>query len=143
MNINEAGLNLIKTFEKCRLVVYNDGYGYNTVGYGHKTSLPVGSRITATEAENLLKTDLKRYEECVNNAVKVNLNDNQFSALVCFTFNCGQGAFLGSKLLKLLNSGDFKGAESQFSRWNRVKGKISRGLTQRRSAELALFLSEV
>lgn len=141
MEINQDGLNLILSFEKCKLVVYKDQAGYRTVGVGHRTTLPVGATITSAEAQNLLKGDLERFERCVNNGVKVDVTSNQFSALVAFSYNVGDGAFLGSRLLKILNSGDTDGAAEQFARWDRAGGKVSLGLSRRRAAELRLFRS--
>lgn len=67
------------------------------------------------------------------------LTDNQFSALVCFCFNVGVGAFEDSTLLELLNQGDFIGASNQFAQWNKVNGEPWLDLTRRRLAEQALF----
>jgi len=68
------------------------------------------------------------------------VNDNEFSALLSFTFNLGIGNLRSSTLLKLLNAGDRAGAADQFPRWNRAGGRELLGLTRRRAAERALFL---
>lgn len=70
------------------------------------------------------------------------LTDEEESALVDLVFNIGNGNFLHSTLLKLLNSGDYAGAAEQFSRWDKAGGRVLAGLTKRRAAEAALFTSK-
>lgn len=147
MQTNEAGVALIKEFEGLRLDAYPDpahGWAVPTIGYGHTDAAGApkvvrGMRITADEADAILRRDLGQYERAVAEAVKVNLSANQFSALVSFTFNLGPGNLRSSTLLKKLNAGDYAGAAAQFDRWNRAGGKVLAGLTRRRAAERALF----
>jgi hypothetical protein len=94
--------------------------------------------ITEDEAEKLLQKDLVRFEDSVNTLVKAPLTQGQYDALVSFAFNCGTSAFAESTLLRLLNSGDHKGAAEQFKRWT---NKGLAGLIRRRKAEETLFLS--
>ncbi len=148
--INARGLSLLKDAEGLRLNGYIDDVGVPTIGWGHTgPGVQVGQTITTAEAEQLLKNDLKHFEEVVSRNVKVPLNSNQFSALVSFTFNVGEGGagadgFSNSTLLRKLNSGDYAGAANEFSRWNKgeVNGQIVElaGLTTRRANERALFL---
>lgn len=139
--INSEGLKLLTTFEGCKLKAYDDGGGVWTIGYGHTKTAKKGMTITQSQAEELLQTDLNKFESFVEDAVQASIDDDQFSALVCFCFNVGPGqaGFGGSTLLKLLNQGDFQGAANQFPRWNKVQGKPWLGLTRRRLAEQALF----
>jgi hypothetical protein len=83
--------------------------------------------------------NLQKFEEVVSNLVKVELNSNQFSALVSFVYNIGPSAFKESTLLRLLNSGDVEGAANQFKRWNKSGSKVLEGLVKRRNAEEKLF----
>ncbi|HEY9751327.1 MAG TPA: glycoside hydrolase family protein [Coleofasciculaceae cyanobacterium] len=142
--INSEGFKLLTTFEGCKLKAYDDGGGVWTIGYGHTKGVVKGMTITQAEAEQFLQEDLERFESYVEAAVQVNVNPDQFSALVCFCFNVGPGSegFGGSTLLKKLNAGNFAGAVGQFPRWNKVDGKPLLGLTRRRLAEQALFLSK-
>ncbi|MGB8690458.1 MAG: glycoside hydrolase family protein [Microcoleus sp.] len=144
-HINQEGFKLLTTFEGCELTAYDDGGGVLTIGYGHTgDDVFPGMTISQTQAEELLSGDLEKFESYVEEAVKVQLNDNQFSALVCFCFNVGPGTggFGGSTLLKLLNNGDDRGAANQFPVWNKVNGEPWIGLTRRRLAEQALFLGK-
>jgi lysozyme len=142
-HINGEGFKLLTAFEGCELTAYDDGGGVCTIGYGH-TGDDVYPELTIsqTEAEKLLSGDLEKFESYVEDAVEVQLNDNQFSALVCFCFNVGPGGFGGSTLLRLLNNGNYQGAANQFPRWNKVNGEPWLGLTRRRLAERALFLGK-
>jgi GH24 family phage-related lysozyme (muramidase) len=143
--INGEGFKLLTTFEGCELTAYDDGGGVWTIGYGHTgDDVYPGLTISQTQAEELLRIDLEKFESFVEDAVEAQLNDSQFSALVCFCFNVGPGTdgFGGSTLLKLLNEGDYQGAANQFLRWNKVNGEPWLGLTRRRLAEQALFLGK-
>lgn len=141
----EAGLALIKSFEGLRLEKYKDAVGKWTIGYGHLI-LPNESfshAISEADADALLRHDLEMTESGVHKLVTVDLNQNQFDALVAFTFNLGAGNLQTSTLLKLLNQGEYAQAADQFLRWNKAGGKVLAGLTRRREAERALFLKAV
>ncbi|MBD2023395.1 lysozyme, partial [Leptolyngbya sp. FACHB-711] len=116
--INSKGLRLLKSFEGLRLEAYLDAVGVWTIGYGTTSGVFPGQRITEAQAEEFLRRDLRRFEAAVTDLVTVPLNDDQFSALVSFTYNVGEGAFGGSTLLRLLNQRDYRGAAEQFQRWN-------------------------
>jgi lysozyme len=143
-HINDVGLKLLTTFEGCELEAYDDGVGIPTIGYGHTAGVVYGMTITQAEAEEFLRQDLEEFESYVTDLVEVDLNADQFSALVCFCYNTGPGeeGFGGSTLLRLLNGGDFEGPENQFLRWNKGGGEPMLGLTRRRLAERSLFRSE-
>lgn len=142
MKISLNGLNLIKEFEGLELKAYKDSVGVVTIGYGSTgPHVSMGMTITKEQAEQLLKKDLERFEKGVPTLVKVPLNQNQFDALVSFSFNLGLGNLKSSTLLKKLNAKDYQGAANEILRWNRAGGKVLNGLTRRRIAERDLFLS--
>ncbi|MCQ4169737.1 MAG: lysozyme [Hafnia sp.] len=146
MQISENGINLIKQFEGCKLTAYQDIANVWTIGYGWTQQVdgkPVtaGMTITQQKANDLLKQGVVQYEDGVNSLVKVQLNQNQFDALVDFAYNLGVNALKGSTLLKKLNAGDYAGAANEFTKWNKAGGKELAGLTRRREAEKSLFLS--
>ena len=141
--INDAGLTLIKQFEGLRLDSYICPAGVWTVGFGSTGEhVYPGQTITEKEAEELLRKDLWRFEDCVSCSVKVPLNDNEYAALVSFTFNVGCGAFQESTLLQRLNGGEPKGRvfSEELPRWNKGGGGVLEGLTRRRAAEVELAL---
>jgi lysozyme len=141
MKINKAGIALIKQFEGFRATAYKCPADVLTIGYGFTKGVKQGDKMTLAFAEGRLIKELEEYEACVDKAVKVNITANQFSALVCFVFNIGCGAFTKSTLLKKLNAGDKAGASLEFLRWNKAGGKVLAGLTKRRNAEMQLFNS--
>lgn len=141
MQISQAGLDLIKSFEGFEPEAYLCPAGIWTIGYGHTGNVEEGQTITEEEAEELLRQDVTFAEDAVTDYVEGDLTQGQFDALVCFVFNIGVGAFRESTLLRLLNQGDSEGAAEQFLRWNKAGGKVLAGLTRRREAERELFLS--
>lgn len=143
MQTGREGIELIKGFEGLRLSKYQDVVGKWTIGYGHlilpSESFP--NPLTEKQAEDLLRKDLATSEAGVARLVKVKLSQQQFDALVSFTFNLGAGNLQSSTLLKKLNAGDYSGAAEELLRWNKAGGKEVAGLTRRRAAERKLFLS--
>ena len=139
--INERGLRLIESFETLQLTPYDDGYGFRTVGWGHKM-LPLDPYHTLTpeESDSLLYLDLRVAEDGIAPYLTGELNDNQYAALISLVFNCGVRAIGKSTLLRMINAGDPKAAANQFLIWNKVGNVESRGLTRRRQAERELFL---
>ena len=144
MKLGPAGLALLKRFEGLELRPYKDTGGVDTVGYGHTAIAAelakVGLVLTEAQAEYLLRLDVADAEEAVN-GLGLALTQNQFDALVCFTFNVGAAALRKSTLLRKLRAGDAKGAAAEFGRWTLCEKKVLPGLVRRRAAEKALFLS--
>ncbi|WP_373963987.1 lysozyme [Kosakonia sacchari] len=146
MRISNRGIALIKQFEGMRLTAYQDSVGVWTIGYGWTRPVdgkPIRAGMTIKEdtAERLLRTGLVGYESDVSKLVKVKLTQGQFDALVSFAYNLGTRALSTSTLLKKLNAGDYLGAADEFLCWNKAGGQVLAGLTRRREAESALFLS--
>lgn len=137
--INAAGLALIKEYEGLKLHAYLDGAGVITIGYGHTAGVKIGDVCSQQDADNWLAQDLNGAEGAVSRLVKVVLTDNQFSALVSFTFNMGAGRLAGSTLLKKLNGGNYRAVPRELAKWCNVDGHASAGLARRRAAEGALW----
>jgi lysozyme len=135
-----TGLSLTEGFEGCKLTAYRDQVGVLTIGYGH-TGADVTPDLTITEdqAQQLLAQDVSGASDCVNRVVTVEVNQNQFDALVDFVFNLGAGAFTGSTLLRDINAGDFASAAAQLLKWDHAGGVVVPGLLRRRQAEADLF----
>ncbi|CAK1255033.1 glycoside hydrolase family protein [Fructobacillus cardui] len=150
MNISQNGLNLIETFEGYRELAYYDTAGVLTIGYGHTNNTasasqyPVyeGETMTRDLANKILLTDVSNYVTDVNNAVTVQINQNQFDALVSFTYNLGVGTLYSSDLLTYVNEGNFGAAAQQFLLYVHSNGRVLPGLVNRRTQERALFLSD-
>ena len=146
MHISPSGIDLICNFEGKRLTAYDDGVGVWTIGFG-TTVYPNGIKVmkgdtcTEAQAKTYMAHDLKKFEATVNKAVTVQLNQNQFDALVSLAYNIGTNAFSKSTLVKKLNANDIRGAADQFDVWVNAGGKRMQGLVNRRAKEKALFLS--
>ncbi len=135
--INAAGLALLKSFEKCVLTAYKDQGGVWTVGYGHTgPEVTEGLQWTKEQAEYQLDVDLNRFYQ-IDHYVSENVNDNQYSALICLCFNVGLKAVKLSKTLRLINEGE--SPDQEWKGFNKVNGVISQGLINRRKYELKLF----
>lgn len=144
MRISNKGIRLIKFFEGCKLAAYPDpasGGKPWTIGYGHTHKVKRGDTITQPQAEQFLYEDLETVCSTIEKSVKAKINQTQFDALCSFIFDVGASNFINSTLLKKLNAGDINGAGDELIRWNRAAGKVIPGLTKRREAERALFLS--
>ena len=91
-SVSITGLVLIKNFEGLRLTAYKCPAGVPTIGYGHTKNVKMGDVITLDQANLYLLQDLKGSIFCVNEYDKIyNFTQNEFDALVSFTFNCGKG----------------------------------------------------
>ncbi len=158
MQMSENGLELLQQWEGFKLQVYKDSAGLPTIGVGHlitKSELSSGKIVidgvpvkyagglTDQQALDLLAQDVKPAEKAVNNGVKVPLNQNQFDALVSFTFNVGVGAFQSSTLLKVLNQQQYDEVPAQLRRWTRAGGQVVQGLVNRRQNEINLWNAPV
>jgi lysozyme len=144
MKTGKAGIELINSFEKCILEAYKCPAKVFTIGYGHTGFVdgkPItdGMKITETKAIELRTKDLEKFEKSVSSLVTVKLNQNQFDALVSFSYNVGVGNLKSSTLLKKLNKGDYIGASKEFIKWNKGGGMVLPGLIRRRKAETELF----
>lgn len=139
MKISETGIALIKRFEGCKLNAYLCPAGVLTIGYGHTGEVKQGMVWTQQQADDALARDLQSFESAVSACVTVPITQSQFDALVSFAFNCGVGALRKSTLLRLLNAGDYVGAEKQFARWISKGTAAEKGLRRRRKAEALLF----
>ena len=132
MDISQEGLSLIKKFEGCELEAYRCAANVLTIGYGSTKGVKEGDTITQEEADNLLLHEMNEYEGYINDMVEVDLEQNQFDAMVSWVFNLGPANLKASTLLKVLNSKDYDGVPMQIKRWNKAAGQVKQGLIRRR-----------
>ncbi len=136
LKTGQAGLDLIKQFEGCRLTAYRCPAGVWTIGYGHTAGVAAGQRITQEEADRLLVSDAEKYEKKVNKYHdRYTWRQNEFDALVSFAFNVGS-------IDQLTANGTRSRAviAEKIMAYNKAAGKPLAGLTKRRQAEQNLFL---
>lgn len=135
MKISTTGLNLIKSFEGCRLTAYKCPAGVWTIGYGHTGNVKSGQKITQAKADAYLKSDLAKFEKHVASYdKKYKWTQNEFDALVSFAYNVGSITQLtanGTRTKKQISE--------KILAYDKAAGKTLAGLTRRRQAEKALF----
>jgi lysozyme len=154
MRISQRGKELLAEWEGVELKVYKDSAGLPTIGVGHLLArdeltsgkISIGGEavkyangLTRQQALDLLDQDLDKFEDIVNTSVKVDLVQNQFDALVAFSFNVGANAFKSSTLLKILNQGEYGEVPNQLRRWVFAAGQKVQGLANRREKEVGLW----
>jgi GH24 family phage-related lysozyme (muramidase) len=153
--LSDKGINLLKSIEKLRTKPYDDQTGNEiktwvegaTVGYGHLIAKVEWEKykngITESQAFMLFKSDLAPFEKKIKSLVKVPLSQNQFDALVMLAFNIGESAFSSSSILKLVNDPSSKTPCSSLKKawmaWNKLRGKVMKGLENRRRAEWNIY----
>jgi lysozyme len=145
-DINQAGLDLIKTFEGCKLDAYQDVRGIWTIGYGHIRGVGPGMHVSPQEAEAMLHDDVQGAVGAINNCLGgTPATANQFSAMVSLCFNIGSGNFRQSSVLRDHLGGNTQAAADAFLLWNKatINGVLTpvQGLTNRRTAERQLYLT--
>ena len=151
-NLSDKGLDVLKQVEGFKSKAYKDVAGKWTIAYGHLIvpgdGVVIGEIIDEYKATSLLRNDVAAAVSAVNALVTNNkINQNQFDALVLFTYNVGRGALQSSTLLKLLNGNVMDLVPNEFGKWNKIrneKGELvaSNGLTNRRRVEKDLFVSK-
>jgi lysozyme len=161
--ISMDGLKTLIASESSESHIYTDTAGFKTVGVGHKLLpdelssgkiyisidkvIDIRKPLTESEISDLLKHDLRRFEQAVNELVKTPISQGQFDALVHFSFNVGISAFKNSTLLKRVNEGRFDEVPDQIRRWNKItvtvngqpEKRISKGLANRREVECDIW----
>ena len=141
MRVSQAGIDLIKNYESLRLDAHDvEGKGKLTIGYGHFDDPEVteGMIITEDQADAYLREDLRTHEDLVNRAVKVPLTQNQFDALVSFSFNTGAPA--SDSVYREINNGNFDKAMIELAGWRNLGTQFYGGIKKRRNDEIELFM---
>lgn len=141
MEANTRGLELIKSLEGCKLKAYKlKGETNYTIGYGHSDkTIKADMVITQSRADELLREDLKKFEKYVEKNTKFNLNENQFSALVSYTYNRG---YKGFKEL-MSNSKTVSNLSDNIVKYWGSNKNYKEALIKRRKKEQALFNTPV
>lgn len=141
--LGDRGANLIKSFERLRLIAYmptpNDR---PTIGYGSTHNVSMGMVITPAEAETRFNTDTYEAVQYVRHTIQVPLTASMFDALVSLAFNIGVVIAQGSTIRTALLVGDYYAACQGFFLWRKQAGKDLLGLARRRVKEMELFLAD-
>ena len=139
--LSDAGRASLIAHEAVRTEAYLDPIGIPTICVGHIHGVYLGQKRTLKECEALLDQDATYAGRAIARCTKVDLTQEQYDALVSFTFNVGGAAYCNSTLARKLNANDCWGAAAQFDRWAYAGGKHLRGLAVRRADERRRFES--
>ena len=145
MQINEEGKKLIKRFEGCKLKAYKCPAGVFTIGYGSTfyedgTKVKEGDVITQERADELFDVIISDFVRMTDALVKSDVTENNFSALVSFTFNVGTGNLSKSTLLRKVNANPKDPSiRAEFMKWTKANNVVLKGLVRRREAEAKLY----
>lgn len=153
MKTSEAGFDMIKDFEGYTPYAEWD-YSQWTYGYGSRAEYE-GQYISESDAAQLLTDIMYKYENSVNAFAKeysINFNQNQFDALVSFTYNLGEyywkiSTYENSSIKRILMDMPTKGYDKNemvktFCLYCHAGGEFLQGLYNRRAREGALFCFE-
>lgn len=149
MKLNNKGIELMHKFEGCKLSSYLCPAKVWTIGYGN-TFYEDGSKVQPNQHISQKRADQlfqniseKQFAEPIRKLLKVQLNENQFSALVCFAYNVGVANLCKSTLLKKVNKNpNDLTIREEFLKWNKAGGRVLNGLTKRRIAEANLYFTK-
>lgn len=133
MKTSKPVLEKIAEFEGIRLTAYKCPAGVWTIGAGHTEGVYEGMTITHEQAMGFLEYDIRKSEQAVT-ALNMPFTQNQFDALVSFTFNCGAG-----NLRKLCLGRSNAQIADAIPLYNKGGGKVLAGLVKRRAWERGLF----
>lgn len=143
MKVSKTCVVALKGFEGLRLEAYRCSAGMWTIGYGHTTGVKQGQRISESQAETLLEGDLLKFEKAVD-SLGLRFSQEQFDAVVSFSFNLGIEALKKSTLLKKIRINPQDNTiRSEFMRWVYATGKVLPGLVKRREWEAKRYFGEV
>lgn len=137
---------LCKRFEGLYLTSYLCPAGVPTIGYG-ATYYQDGRRVTLSDppitrvqAEELLTWMIRtKYLPAVLRLCPRLKDPRRLAALIDFTYNLGAGNLQVSTLRKRVNAGDWGAVPDELRKWNKAGGRVLRGLTRRRDAEIVLI----
>lgn len=141
--ITAVVVSLVGGWEGYRSSAYYDPVGIPTICFGETRGVKIGMTKTRAECEGMFTERLIEHEKgmvgCLSNPAAI--PDKTYGAFLSFTYNVGIGAFCKSTLAKKANAGDLRGACDQLLRWTRARGRVLRGLENRRKAERELCLA--
>ena len=142
MKTSNKGIDLIKKHEGFRPKAYRCSANVLTIGFGHTLNVKSTDVIDKAQAEAFLRQDVEFAEKEVNKH-NLNINQNQFDALVSFVFNIGVGNFARSTLLRKIKSNpNDQAIREEFERWIYAGGKVLPGLVRRRKEEADLYFTK-
>ena len=152
MEVSNSGILLIKKWEGYFKDAYPDPASLDgkpiTCGYGSTRKLDgnsfvIGDKLSEIEASELLRIQIKDYEEFVDDNVTSKLTQNQRDAVISFVYNVKRKSFLNSTLLKKINNNPWDlDIAAEFIKFKNASGKPFRGLLLRRLDEARMYFTK-
>lgn len=136
-------LDLIKKYEGFSSQAYKCPAGVWTVGWGHTgRDINKDTILLREEAELMLQKDVANLQEQILFLLDDKPSMNELDALTSLCYNIGVGAFKKSRLLKRINlkeNGEL--ISKEWIEFNKVNGKVVKGLLRRRAEEICLYFT--
>jgi lysozyme len=144
MNLSPRGAELIAEFEGFSSAPYRDPVGVWTQGFGSTKGVgPNSPPVTRQQALDRMMREVDQTYGAAVNALNLPLNQNQFDALTSFVYNVGPGGIAPSTNVgRALRAGNYQAAADGLLAWDHAGSQRLPGLTRRRQAERALFMSK-
>lgn len=121
-------------------MAYKCPTGHWTIGFGHARNVHEGDIVTRREAYDLLDRDLQRTQEELATLIHIDINENQFIALMSFVYNFGLTKCRTYRLFGMINRGEWENVRTWWPKYCNPKDrKVTKGLRDRRMRELELF----
>lgn len=133
-------MTLVAGWEGLYTHAYRDPIGVVTVCYGITNAdmkVKMGDRYSKEECKEFLEKALPRYDAQVRKCIpKIDeFPPHRHAALVSFTYNVGQGNLCKSSVARHLNAGRVKQGCDALLLYNKAKGRVLKGLVNRRAQE--------
>lgn len=135
-------LAAVAVYEGLSLTEYPDIGGVPTICYGETKGVKPGDVATKEQCDEKLSARLVEFNEGISSCVNAELPDTRRAAFLSLAYNVGIGAFCNSTVVRKINAGDVYGACDAILMWDKVKGRVVRGLTVRRQKERELCLKD-
>lgn len=149
MKLHPRAIALLHEFEGCRLKAYmptpqdRPTIGWGMTFYPDGRAVKMGDTITQAQADSDFAIIIGRFADKVADLIGNTVTTpTEMGAMVALAYNIGLAGFARSSVLRLHKAGDKAGAARAFGLWNKQAGRVLNGLTRRRAAEAALYLSE-
>lgn len=121
-------------------MAYKCPTGHWTIGFGHARNVHEGDIVTRREAYELLDRDLQRTQEELVTLIHIDINENQFIALMSFVYNFGLTKCRTYRLFGMINRGEWENVRTWWPKYCNPKDPtVTKGLRDRRMRELELF----
>jgi lysozyme len=132
------------SWEGRRYVAYQDVGGVWTICDGITKGVKKGDKATDVQCDAMILEEILTHEgrmlACAPELLTV--PDKTYVAINDWAFNVGTGAACNSTLIRKLKTGNIRSACNELSKWVYVKGKVIKGLKNRRAAGTVGRISE-